>query len=137
MGSLGEHARELSRQWRPCYAAKLFFTQLLRLGGSFGLRLVEHHCGLRFRLATLRRKSGMDAVPGRAMDDVSGPRLDMGQLRTLGLDAVSLRRMDQLRRSGLAVDAWRKLFLESWLCSVGRQRRQSWLETSFSTPSAR
>src|SRR5271168_4953069 len=103
MGSVGGHARELSRQWRPRYAAKLIFTQLLWLGGSFGLRLVEHYRGLWFRLATLRRKSGMDAFPRRAMDDVSGPRLDMGQLRTLGLDAVSLRRMDRLRRSGLVM----------------------------------
>lgn len=137
MGSLGEHARELSRQWQHQYAAILIHAQLLWLGRSFGLRLVEHHRGMRLRLATLRRKSGMDAIPGRAMDDVSGPRLDVGQLRTLGLDAVSLRRMDRLRRSGLVMDAWRGRLLECWKRSVVRQRWQPGLETSSPEPPSR
>src|ERR1700680_3538892 len=106
---MGQHADRNDSIRHEKHAELHQLAELLRSFGPFHLRLVGQLSWLRKLLAPLPSGFELDSLHERELDTRPAPRLDLGEQRTVGLDAVSLWELATFYDSGMGVDPGRAL----------------------------
>src|SRR6266478_3061299 len=106
---MGQRAERNDSVRHDQYAQLHKLAELLRPLGPFDLRLMGQLSRIWKLLAPIQRRFRLDTLHERELDTRSTTRLDLGEQRTLGLDAVSLRNLAAFSHSGRGLDPGRAL----------------------------